>query len=118
ADGLAFPTEELLAALRSRLRGDVPLLAAGLSTPGGPASRAATRVFCRQEIFPSSCLALAFYGAALQAEVAREVDNALLRNLLAQTTRAYERQRLGVAARAEAGPGTLPPLRDGGPAPD
>src|SRR6202035_2609607 len=113
ADGLASPTEELLAALRSRLRGDVPLLAAGLSTPGGPASRAATRVFCRQEIFPSSCLALAFYGAALQAEVAREVDNALLRNLLAQTTRPSERQRLAPAAEKELAQVTRATIGDG-----
>ena len=72
ADGLRFPTEAFLGALREALWGEaVPLIAGGLASQEFPPVKSGARVFVQDRLLPAACVAVLLHGISMRVEVVR-----------------------------------------------
>jgi hypothetical protein len=76
ADGLRFPIQPFLSALRGPLGRPVPPIAGALASQELPIASLGARVFAGTRIYPAACLAVGFEGVRMEVEIVRGWDPA------------------------------------------
>jgi hypothetical protein len=76
ADGLRFPTQRLLDALRGPLGRPVPPIAGALASQDLDAVTPGARVFVGTRVYPSACLVVGLQGVRMEIEIVRGWDPA------------------------------------------
>lgn len=70
-DGLRFPVQPFLTALRDRLGDSMPEIVGGLASQSEPVTPAGARVFLDRTILTSACLAVILRGVKMSVEIVR-----------------------------------------------
>ncbi len=76
ADGLRFPIQRLLKALREPLGRPLPPIAGALASQDLPIAAAGARVFAANRVYPSACLVIGLEGVHMEVEIVRGWDPA------------------------------------------